>query len=120
MAVARTGFVFFVAVEVIRVPLVLGGDEIVLERSRAAGCSVVRLTFGRYARKLTESFVLILFGIFSRRDQRRAVVQLGGQVTMREHPEQPPFQAHRRYYVFVKFAVLALAVLVALNLFGVL
>ena len=39
---------------------------------------------------------------------------------MREHPEQPPFQAYRRYYVFLKFAVLALAVLVALNLFGVL
>jgi hypothetical protein len=48
------------------------------------------------------------------------VVRAGGEVTMREHPEQPPFQAHRRYYVFLKFAVLALAVLVALNLFGVL
>lgn len=39
---------------------------------------------------------------------------------MSEHPEQPPFAGHRRYYVFLKFAVLALAVLVALNLFGVL
>ncbi len=48
------------------------------------------------------------------------LVRAGGQVTMREHPEQPPFQSHRRYYVFLKFAVLALAALVALNLFGVL
>jgi hypothetical protein len=39
---------------------------------------------------------------------------------MNEHPERPPFEGHRRYYVFLKFAVLGLAVLVALNLFGLL
>ncbi len=34
---------------------------------------------------------------------------------MTDHPEQPPFAAHRRYYVAIKLIVLAAAVLVALR-----
>jgi len=37
---------------------------------------------------------------------------------MNEHPDQPPFEGHRRYYIFVKVAVLVLAALLALNLLG--
>jgi len=40
------------------------------------------------------------------------------QSEMNEHPEQPPFEGHRRYYIFVKVAVLVLAALLALNLLG--
>ena len=31
----------------------------------------------------------------------------------------PPFEGHRKYYIFLKLAVLALAVLLAIKLLGV-
>lgn len=37
---------------------------------------------------------------------------------MSNDPGQPPFAKHRRYYVFIKIAVLLIAAYVALRLFG--
>ena len=39
---------------------------------------------------------------------------------MNSHPERPPFSKHRRYYLILKIGVLALALLLALNVTGVL
>ena len=36
---------------------------------------------------------------------------------MTNHPEKPPFQDHRRYYLFVKIAVLLLAAYLAVSFF---
>lgn len=36
---------------------------------------------------------------------------------MSNHPEKPPFQDHRRYYLFVKIAVVAIAALLAARYF---
>ena len=35
-----------------------------------------------------------------------------------QHPEEPPFSNRRRYYLILKIAVLAVAVLLALRLFA--
>ena len=36
---------------------------------------------------------------------------------MTNHPEKPPFQDHKRYYLFVKIAVVLLAVYLAVSFF---
>jgi hypothetical protein len=36
---------------------------------------------------------------------------------MTNHPEKPPFPDHRRYYLFVKIAVVAIAALLAARFF---
>ena len=36
---------------------------------------------------------------------------------MTDHPERPPFERHRTYYMILKFAVLIAAVLLALRYF---
>lgn len=36
---------------------------------------------------------------------------------MTNHPEKPPFQDHRRYYMFVKIAIVLIAALLAARYF---
>lgn len=36
---------------------------------------------------------------------------------MTNHPEKPPFQDHRRYYLFVKIAVVLIAAYLAVRYF---
>ena len=36
---------------------------------------------------------------------------------MDNHPEEPPFKSHKRYYLFLKIAVLIIAALLALQFF---
>ncbi len=36
---------------------------------------------------------------------------------MTDHPERPPFERHRTYYIILKYAVLIAAVLLALRYF---
>ena len=37
---------------------------------------------------------------------------------MTDHPETPPFQKHRIYYIVLKLALLAAALFLALRFFG--
>ncbi len=37
---------------------------------------------------------------------------------MNDHPEEPPFARHRRYYIFLKIAVVVLAVMILVHLLG--
>ena len=36
---------------------------------------------------------------------------------MDNHPDEPPFKSHKRYYLFLKIAVIALAAILTLKFF---
>ena len=36
---------------------------------------------------------------------------------MDNHPEEPPFKAHKRYYLFLKIAVIVIVALLTLQVF---